>query len=709
MGASDSGREGGSRGPGIPEPPPSVLSFLEHKTGDAPRVSLRPEESAEAGDPVLDASTPARKALPRGSGKYQLLGEVARGGMGVVLRGHDTDLGRDVAVKVLHEGLASDENVLQRFVEEAQIGGQLQHPGIVPVYDLGLMEDERPYFTMKLVKGKTLSALFAARVTPEEDRGHLLDVFLSVCQTVAYAHSRGVIHRDLKPSNVMVGAFGEVQVVDWGLAKVLSRGGTADEKRARERSAERTVLETVRSGGPGSGSSHSVVGSVMGTPAYMPPEQATGNVEKLDERSDVFSLGAILCELLTGEPPYPGDFSDAVLKAANADLEDADRRLDACIGEPELVELARQCLRPAQLARPASAEVLADRVREYIRSKEERVRQAEIEAAVQRRAKWIWTGVVAVIVLLLGSGVVYRERATAARRERALSIQRDAREARLQAESLVARARESKNLELWHAARAEAARARTIAETEGLASLPELDQLIQNIEEERAEFLAARDRDRRRESFQRRLAALSFAPLDIMGVDARLPEILAAYRATFQELGVDVVTASADEVERTLREAHLLEGDADTDAVGAALESWIRVAMSSRSGLGATDHLIDIADRVDPDPFRRRLRALVRSNDPGELARLVDSPEVDEASPSSLLMLVKLLVRGGNPERSGALILSGRERHPGDLGLTLVAGLIMIYGGEDYWRALPYFVAGEAIKPGAPSPRFFRA
>ncbi len=124
--------------------------------------------------------------------------------------------------------MAKNPAVVARFVEEAQIGGQLQHPGIVPVYELGLMADEAPYFTMKLVKGRTLSALLTQRKSTAENRTRLLQIFESVCQTLAYAHSKGVLHRDVKPANIMVGAFGEVQVVDWGLAKVLHRGGVAD-------------------------------------------------------------------------------------------------------------------------------------------------------------------------------------------------------------------------------------------------------------------------------------------------------------------------------------------------------------------------------------------------------------------------------------------------------------------------------------------------
>jgi serine/threonine protein kinase len=212
----------------------SVLQILGQKSGLASKVLLPDSDSEHGGSPVV-APGSAAKLVPQGRGNYQLLGEIARGGMGVILKGHDTDLGRDVAVKVLDSKLAKRPEVVQRFIEEAQIGGQLQHHGIVPVYELGLMADESPYFTMKLIKGRTLAALFQQRKNPADNRGRLLAIFESVCQTMAYAHSKGVLHRDLKPANVMVGAFGEVQVVDWGLAKVLKTGGVHDEQRSRVR------------------------------------------------------------------------------------------------------------------------------------------------------------------------------------------------------------------------------------------------------------------------------------------------------------------------------------------------------------------------------------------------------------------------------------------------------------------------------------------
>jgi eukaryotic-like serine/threonine-protein kinase len=220
-----------------------------------PRSSLAPlgpvllREAEGESDHVVLPHSDAMPDKSQSGDRYQLFGENARGGMGAVLRGRDVELGRDLAVKVLLEKHANRPEVARRFLEEAQIGGQLQHPGVVPVYDIGRFGD-RPFFTMKLVKGKTLAALLGERGDPGEDRPHLLGIAQQVTQALAYAHAKGVIHRDLKPANIMVGAFGEVQVMDWGLAKVLAEGGIADEERAsreRERASRFRQLDNRQS------------------------------------------------------------------------------------------------------------------------------------------------------------------------------------------------------------------------------------------------------------------------------------------------------------------------------------------------------------------------------------------------------------------------------------------------------------------------------
>ncbi|MCA9046979.1 MAG: serine/threonine protein kinase, partial [Planctomycetaceae bacterium] len=199
-------------------------------------------------------------------GRYQLQGEIARGGMGAIIKGRDTDLGRDLAIKVLLDSHKDKPEVIQRFIEEAQIGGQLQHPGIAPVYELGQFEDKRPFFSMKLVKGQTFSKLLKEREDIAAERARFLGIFEQVCQTMAYAHSRGVIHRDLKPANIMIDGQGQVRITDFGLATFTGDG-------------------------------ENIIG-MSGTPAYMAPEQLLRGLTSV--QSDIYSLGLVLFEVFTG-------------------------------------------------------------------------------------------------------------------------------------------------------------------------------------------------------------------------------------------------------------------------------------------------------------------------------------------------------------------------------------------------------------------------
>jgi PAS domain S-box-containing protein len=305
------------------------------------------------------------RAAPEIAGRYRVKGEVTRGGMGTIFKAYDADLGRDVAIKVLREKHRNSIQLLHRFLEEARIAAQLQHPGIVPIYEVGQLADGRPYFAMKLVKGETLEHLLAKRREPSQDLPHFLKVFELVCQTIAYTHTWGVIHRDLKPENIMVGAFGEVMVMDWGIAKILTDTRKIDVSNAARGPAEpeNIGIDPGDGGGPEiTAVGDTVPGMVLGTVAYMSPEQATGQIDRMDERTDVFSLGGILCVILTGQPPYPGKKGTQVYqKAQRADLTDAFRRLDACSTDRELVALAKHCLAPNPDDRPRDAgKVLRD-------------------------------------------------------------------------------------------------------------------------------------------------------------------------------------------------------------------------------------------------------------------------------------------------------------------------------------------------------------
>ncbi len=373
----------------------SIFSRLEDMGKNAPRIDLegarRPGGNEE---------------------RYELIGPLARGAVGVVYRGRDNDLGREVALKVLLEEHTKTPEMVQRFIEEAQIGGQLQHPGIVPVYELGLRADGRPFFAMNLVKGDTLAARLAQRSNVNEDQRALLSAFREVCRTMTYAHVRGVVHRDLKPANVMLGDYGVVKVVDWGFARVMPKGGVADERLAMRASVDLTMISTVGSGGDGS---DSVAGSALGTPGYMPPEQAIGHIETLDERSDIFSLGAILCEILTGAPPYTGTADQRRQAAKHAKLEGAHKRLRACKGNEQLVKLCLACLEPLPKDRPRSAQILADEVATTLTSSSGRAHRAQKRAlmargrAEEQRRSRRQTALIATVVLtvfLIGGGVL---------------------------------------------------------------------------------------------------------------------------------------------------------------------------------------------------------------------------------------------------------------------------------------------------------------
>ncbi len=254
--------------------------------------------------------------------RYRLLQEIARGGMGVIHRARDRSLEREAALKLLHEGLREDEDQLDRFVEEARITGQLDHPNIVPIYELSEDDDGAVFFSMKLVDGEDLESLIELagqdRLEPSK-LSELLGVFLKVCEAVAFAHSRGVVHCDLKPANVMVGEYGQVYLMDWGIARRLDDAAADDVFGADSPESG--------SGDPWSGG-YPEDSPIVGSPAYMSPEQAQGRRDRVDERSDVFLLGGTLYHILTGQAPYQGQLLLQMIRAQECDLEPPEEVVD---------------------------------------------------------------------------------------------------------------------------------------------------------------------------------------------------------------------------------------------------------------------------------------------------------------------------------------------------------------------------------------------
>ena len=290
-----------------------------------------PPESPDAGPPQLP--------------DYEVQSVLGLGGMGMVYRAWDRRLHRPVALKMLLAGTYAGPVERERFLREAEVTGGLEHPGIVPVYWLDTLRDGRPYYAMRLIRGdshKEAIKQFHAGAGPGRDRGlrslglrQLLRRFTDVCNAIEYAHSRGVLHRDIKPSNIVVGPHGETLVVDWGLAKP-----TGQPEPGRQPGEGALVPSS------GGGSASTLPGSALGTPAYMSPEQAEGDPERLGPRSDVYSLGATLYCILTGRPPFEGDSAD-VIRGVRQGRFPPPRRLDPTIDRAlEAACLKAMALRP---------------------------------------------------------------------------------------------------------------------------------------------------------------------------------------------------------------------------------------------------------------------------------------------------------------------------------------------------------------------------
>ncbi len=307
------------------------------------------------GPPGMETTVDAGPA----AGPFTNLTPHARGGLGEVYRATDPELHRTVAVKYLQDRHAANPESRRRFLLEAEVTARLEHPGVVPVYGL-YAGGPRPAYAMRFIEGQTLAEAIAAYHAGPPDAvvfRRLLQAFLQICQTVAYAHSRGVIHRDLKPANVMLGKFGETLVVDWGLAKVVGRA-----EAVRAAGTGETLLV---SAGVDSGPGETAMGSAIGTPAYMSPEQAAGRWDVVAQLSDVYSLGAVLYTVLTGRPPLEkGNWPEMQQKIQRGDFP-RPRQAKPDVPRPlEAVCLKAMALEPP--GRYASAEALAADVEHWL-------------------------------------------------------------------------------------------------------------------------------------------------------------------------------------------------------------------------------------------------------------------------------------------------------------------------------------------------------
>jgi tetratricopeptide (TPR) repeat protein len=582
-------------------------------------------------------------------GRYAIEGEIARGGMGVILRATDTVLGREVAVKVLHHRFDPASDASRRFADEARITAQLQHPAIPPVHDLGTLPDGRPFLAMKLIKGHTLNVLLAARPDPSHDRGRFVAVFEQVCQALAYAHAHGVIHRDLKPGNVMVGAFGEVQVMDWGLAKVLGERviGPATEPNGPGRLTEVRSLRD--SDGP-----LTQAGSVLGTPAFMPPEQAAGALARVDVRSDVFGLGAILAVILTGKPPFAAASPESSRqRAAHGEVGECFARLDGCGADPDLVALCKRCLAPDPAQRPCDGGEVAAAVAGLRQAAEERARRAELErvriegekaaaevrAAEQRKRRRVQLALLATVLLLLlgGGGFAWWQaeqgRVRRARTAEAVSALLKQCEEALQAGDAAKAAVALKTAD----ERADEGGAEELADRlqrcrADLAVLSDLDAIDQSrwtlVQGKISGWME--DTERCRQALRR------------FGADpAEVPPEEVAARVSASSVRERLVTA----LDRLLLSEQTAEGRA---AVGAALRA------------------------ADPDPYRDAFRAAWRAGNLAAIKELAGRPAALEQPAGFTAFLGEIDAVGIARRRE--LLTAGVRRWPRNLGLLMALG-----------------------------------
>jgi serine/threonine protein kinase len=357
--------------------------------------------------------------------RFRIVRPLASGGLGAVFVALDVELNREVALKQILPRHADDPSSRTRFLIEAEITGGLEHPGIVPVYGLGTDDGGRPYYAMRLIKGDTLKeAIERFRADPalKGDPGrrslelrHLLRRFTDMCNTIEYAHGRRVLHRDIKPGNVIVGKHGETLVVDWGLAKPL--GGKSE---APADAAERSLMPA-----SASGSAETLPGSALGTPAYMSPEQASGDLDHLGPRSDVYSLGATLYCLLTGKLPFEGDVGEVLRKVGSGEFS-RPRQLDPSI-DPALEAICLKAMAMWPEDRYPSCLALKDDVERWAADEPVAVYRAPASVRLARWARKHRTGVAigagllqtAVVVLAVSTILLGQSRARIDRERRA--------------------------------------------------------------------------------------------------------------------------------------------------------------------------------------------------------------------------------------------------------------------------------------------------
>lgn len=587
---------------------------------EAPLPDAPPPEGEGGPAPIQnELLPPASGAL----GRFAIVPDqqpLGKGGSGVVLNATDTDLGREVAVKLSRAAGELDTNLEEAFFHEARITAALDHPGIVPIHEFGRTADGRPWIAMRRVAGESLA------VRLERNSGTdtafvqaLLAAFEKVCETVAFAHARHIVHCDLKPANILLGACGAVYVVDWGLARRMN-----DAQRSMQRA-----------------------GRVEGTPAWMAPEQARGEDALIGPATDVFSLGAILGEIITGIRPRDEETRRQVMLSARAGWMDAlFAGLRRCTGMRDLAELALQCLQTDPAARPRDAGELARalatwraRMAEELHESRRVLEATELRAHAERRLR---KRNVIIFLALIALGALAA--ALAWVHERAL--EREAQTSRDQVESALIKAASSEALARIEPARAEAhlSEAASILEHVAATPLPELPDAVRGrLEATRAALGLTRANVER----SRTLAALLAKLNALRGPGSPLAPLDQQYSAVFSQL--ELGTAAAD----NLAFVETTADDAMREEIIQALDTWACVKRKLQQADGAA-RLARLASALDPDGERKALRLLMEQGDvPALLARA--AAPVQQEHVAGALWLAEMLHDRGHQDAAMSL------------------------------------------------------
>jgi serine/threonine-protein kinase len=614
---------------------------------------------AEAEDPDRTSSYSVGTATSDGQ-RFRVLRPHAQGGLGAVFVALDTELHREVALKQILDHHADEPTSRQRFLIEAEITGGLEHPGIVPVYGLGNYGDGRPFYAMRFIKGDSLKEAierFHADESLKKDPGRrslelrkLLRRFTDVCNAIDYAHSRGVLHRDIKPGNIIVGRYGETLVVDWGLAKALGQVEPGVD------SGERTLIPS-----SASGSAETLPGSALGTPAYMSPEQAFGDLDRLGPRSDVYSLGATLYCLLIGRPPAEGDEIGELLRRVQRGGFPTPRQLDSSI-DPALEAVCLRAMATNPEDRYPTCRALAEDIERWMADeavsawREPLLRQARRWA---RRHRPAVTGAAAAVLVgfigLASAAAVYlrQRQAQTSRLELALgevSLLREQAQADPEGDPVK-----------WHAALQAFQRAEDLlGPLIDVATQREVRELGGQIAT--ATQAAERDAELLRDVVDVRSAEGD----DSYGFDSFL-----AYEKAFRRAEIDVdelgpEAAGAKIKARPKRVARLL---------AAALDSWAAQRRNARpEDADGWKRLVATAEAADLDETRNRLRHLWSEPDlksqRDPLLKLAREADPKGWPPASLSLLARALEAAGEHEAAVNVLHRAQAEHPDDLWMN---------------------------------------